>query len=78
MILVTSSSPSTMSPDERGGMTGRRQTDSGLFDWDGVKRAIGSGTRFIVVHASMLMAAAVICLFAMVIVWMLFQPSPLL
>lgn len=67
-----------MSEEERGEVTGRRQPSSELIDWHGVKRAIGSGARFIAVHASMLMAAAVICLFAMVIVWILFQPSPLL
>ncbi len=56
-------------------MADHRESTAGLIDRDGVVRAIGAAARFMAVHASMLMAAAVICLFAMIIVWMLFQPN---
>lgn len=56
-------------------MTEQTESTPGLVDWDGFFRAIGTAARFVAVHASMLMAAAVICLFALVIVWMLFQPG---
>ena len=55
-----------------------RQASTELVDWGGVARALGTAARFVAIHASMLMAAAVICLFAMVIVWLLFQPNPLI
>lgn len=53
----------------------RIESPARLIDRDKVIRALGTATRFVAVHASMLMAAAMICLFAMVIVWMLFEPS---
>lgn len=56
-------------------VTEHRESTPRLADWSGAVRALGAAARFVAVHASMLMAAAVICLFAMVIVWMLFQPG---
>lgn len=54
------------------------RADKSLIEWGGVRRGLLTAMRFMFVHASMLMAALVICLFAMVLIWLVFDPPPLI
>lgn len=47
------------------------------IDWTWARHSLMTAARFIAVHASMLMAAVVLCLFALVLIWLLFDPPPL-
>ncbi len=80
MILAFGMARPTMLPkDQQEGVVAieHGHESSKLIDWGGAMRAIGAAARFVWVHASLFMAALVLCLFAMVIVWLLYQPSPL-
>lgn len=57
--------------------TERGRADREPIDWTWAKRSLLTAARFIAVHASMLMVAVVLCLFALVLIWLLFDPPPL-